>query len=113
MRQFKNLLVLSFKGYTIKHSAEYYILSKDGDVKGKHNTYHSTIDNAVVHLAEARIPEKIAEKSDYQATLAELVEIVKEVRREITSALSMAGIGSGSDNSKHPDNNTAVKPGGV
>jgi len=111
MRQSKNLVVLRFKDYIITHCAECYTLSKDGE-HGKDNTYHSTLDNAVVHLAEARIPEKIAEKADYKASLTELVQIVQEVRREITSALSMARIGSGSENSANPDINMAVRSGG-
>lgn len=112
MTHSKNVVMLRFAGYTIKHSGECYTNSKDGDIQGKHNTYHSTLDSAVVHLAEARIPEKVAEKGDYHASLAELVEIVREVRSEIVSALSMAGIGGRSPNSekRHPDIAEGEKP---
>jgi len=113
MTHSKNVKVLTHAGYTITHCAECYTLSKVGGAHGKgNNSYHSTLDNAVVDLAEKLIPEKIAGKADYHATLAELVEIVQEVRREITSALTMAGIGGGSENSENPDINTAVKPRG-
>ena len=35
--------------------------------------------------------------------MAELVQVVREVRKEIVSALSMAGIGGRSEKSENPD----------
>ena len=107
MAQRKNVLMLTLGGYSIRHSAECYTLSKDGDEHGKHNTYHSALDNAVVFLFEKLLPERVADKRDYHATMGELVAIVREVRNEIVLALSMAGIGGRSENSEKRHTDTA------
>jgi hypothetical protein len=94
--------VLKLAGYSISHTSECYVLSKNGDGQGKSNTYHATLDNAVVSLFEKVLPERIAQRSDYRASMAELLEVVREVREELINALSLAGTagnGSGSANS--------------
>lgn len=98
----KSLPVLKLAGYSISHTSECYVLSKNGDGQGKSNTYHATLDNAVVSLFEKVLPERIAQRSDYRASMAELLEVVREVREELINALSLAGTagnGSGSANS--------------
>ena len=94
--------VLILAGYSITHDRECYVLKKQGEGQGKSNTYHATLDNAVVSLFEKVLPERIAQRSDYRASMAELVQVVREVREELTNALSLAGTagnGSGSANS--------------
>lgn len=104
----KSTPVLMLAGYSITHDGECYVLKKLGDGRGKSNSYHSTLDNAVISLFDRVLPERIAQRADYRASMAELVEVVREVRRELTDALSLratAGNGSGSANSekRHSD----------
>ena len=98
--------MLILAGYGIVHDGESYVLKKLGGTQGKSNSYHSTLDNAVISLFEKVLPERVAQRSDYHASMAELVEVVKEVRRELTDALSLTAMArnpSGSANSKNPD----------
>lgn len=102
------LIVLAQSGYSITHDGECYVLTKHGDGQSKSNTYHSTLDHAVISLFERVLPERIAQRPDYHASMAELLEIVREVREELTSALSLTATArnpSGRMNSdkRHPD----------
>ena len=87
----KSLPVLILAGYSVSHDGNCYVLRKSGDTQGKANTYHTTVDGAIIRLFERLLPERIAQRPEYHATMTELLEVVRQIRDEIATALGQPG----------------------